>query len=916
MGAPPEDELQPDARARSLDEIGARNPEMRHDLEPPLREHVETETVQVVVGAPRHSLAVGESLAGRFRVGRFLGKGGMGEVYEAEDLELGGSLAVKVIRPELLEDPQFAGRFRREVHLARQVTHPNVCRIFDVGYDRGTNPARMFLTMEYLDGEPLAVTLKRYGRMSAEDALPLVRQMTAGLEALHEKGIVHRDIKPGNIMIVRSDSGSKRIVIGDFGLARPHQSDDSLQQLSRSGHIVGTPEYMAPEQLTGKPVTPAADIYALGLVMYEMLTGAKPFAGREAMENAVQRLTEDPAPPRAHAPDLDARWEAVILRCLSREPEGRPARASDIGAALSGAAELAPVHTRDWRTVSPRGWAGLAVAVAVLSVLSISVWRFPGWPGGSGARLSRQHVAVLPLNVIGGDAALRVFADGLMETMTIRLSQFEQGENSPLLVVPASEVRQQAAKSAGDAAKKFGATSVVEGSVQSQDERMRLLLTVVDTREMRQMATMAIDEHRANAWSLQDAAVARIANALNVRVQAQHAREAAPFTPAVPGAYEYYLQARGYLQRSDRLDSIENAIAVARRALELDTNYAGAHAAVAEAYWHKFQLTRDQQWIEQALTSCRRALELDSNLPEAHVTMGLIHLGTGRYDEARQDYERALAADARSHGAYQGLADAYFQQKQFDKAEATHLKAISMRPGDWTGYKQLGLYYYRRGELEKAQSQYQTLVKLTPDNAQGYVNLGVVQARLEKTEDAKRSWHQALLLDPERVSTLTNLGKLHYDLSEYQRAIEFYERAVKLNPRSFLLWGSLGMAHLRAGTAAPASEALNKAIQLAESELRVNPKRADLYSYIGFYQASLGRRAEVDGLLRRALELNAADSEIIVRAAEAYALIGSNDRAAALVKEALSGGYPPARLRRSVPLRDITRQLAGSESNK
>src|SRR5687768_969 len=224
-------ELDPSGRAAYLDRACATDPALREEIDRLLREHVDTETVHIFEEPKLHSLSSGESIAGRFRIVRFVGRGGMGEVYEAEDLELGGSVALKVIRPELLEDPQFIGRFRREVHLARQVTHPNVCRIFDVGYDRSGEVARAFLTMEFIDGEPLGKTLRRGGRLSTQAALPLVKQIAAGLDALHEKGIVHRDIKPGNILIVRSESGSRRAVIGDFGLARGHAGEDSVHSL-------------------------------------------------------------------------------------------------------------------------------------------------------------------------------------------------------------------------------------------------------------------------------------------------------------------------------------------------------------------------------------------------------------------------------------------------------------------------------------------------------------------------------------------------------------------------------------------------------------------------------------------------------------------------------------------------------------
>ena len=322
----------------------------------PLREAVdrlfadlqETETVHLAVDRSRRSLHPGDLLQNRFRIRRFVGQGGMGEVYEAEDQELGGRVALKAIRPHHAGDPEFLGRFRREVQLARQVTHPNVCRVFDVGYHRDGDTERAFLTMEFLDGETLSEHLRRRGPLPLDAALPLIRQLTDGLAALHEKGIVHRDFKPGNVMVVASVSGqSSRAVISDFGLARVLVDSSASADFSRSGHVIGTPDYMAPEQLLGRAVTPSSDIYSLGLVIYEMVTGRKPFPGGQPLENAVQRMVEKPTPPSEHSSRVNAAWNDTILRCLEREPKDRPASVSDVWNALAG---LSPPSTSSHST--------------------------------------------------------------------------------------------------------------------------------------------------------------------------------------------------------------------------------------------------------------------------------------------------------------------------------------------------------------------------------------------------------------------------------------------------------------------------------------------------------------------------------------------------------------------------------------
>ncbi len=362
-------------RPAYLNQVCAGDPGLRTEVENRLAELQETETVEIDLRRSSQSLRSGDVLQGRFCIRRFVGQGGMGEVYEADDQELGGRVALKTIRPNLLEDHEFLGRFRREVQLARQVTHPNICRMFDLGHDRRGDKERVFLTMEFLDGETLTDYLRRHGALTMEAALPLVKQMLDGLGALHEKGIVHRDFKPGNVMVVASSVGPPRAVISDFGLARALVDSSMKVSLSRTGHVMGTPDYMAPEQLLGRAITPSSDLYSLGLVMYEMLTGRKAFPGGQPVENAVQRIVEKPTPPSHHSSEISVTWNDVILRCLEREPKDRPASAADVWSRLAGSGSVPVAISRPrpkWLAL-PRGRTvariGLVCALAVVAGL-------------------------------------------------------------------------------------------------------------------------------------------------------------------------------------------------------------------------------------------------------------------------------------------------------------------------------------------------------------------------------------------------------------------------------------------------------------------------------------------------------------------------------------------------------------------
>jgi predicted ATPase/Tfp pilus assembly protein PilF len=274
-------------------------------------------------------LVAGELVAGRYLIKGLVGRGGMGEVYEAWDEELSIPVALKTLRLPAGSEEEALQHLRREGLLARSVSHPNVCRVYDLGRHGESQDALWFLTMEVLRGETLAERLRGAGRLPLEEVLPLAQQMAAGLGAAHQVGVVHRDFKPSNVMLVRVDAGEQAVVT-DFGIARAGVEE------AMETPIIGTPAYMAPEQMRGEEVGPAADIYALGIVLYEMVTGTLPFGNGSAIEVAKRRLVEEAPSPRTIVPELDERWEAVILRCLAREPRRRFARAEEVQEELAG----------------------------------------------------------------------------------------------------------------------------------------------------------------------------------------------------------------------------------------------------------------------------------------------------------------------------------------------------------------------------------------------------------------------------------------------------------------------------------------------------------------------------------------------------------------------------------------------------
>ncbi len=319
--------------------------------------------------APGGGFAPGEVLAGRYRIAGLLGRGGMGEVYRADDLKLGQPVALKFLPREIEARPGMLERFHAEVRNARQVSHPHVCRVHDIADTGG----RHFITMEYVDGEDLATLLRRIGKLPEAKAIEIARQVSAGLQAIHDRGVVHRDLKPGNVMI----DGHGRARITDFGLA--------VSGVQTAGEVAGTPAYMAPEQFAGHLATPQTDIYALGLLLYEVCTGKRPFEARTLGEWKRVQTQEPPASPSRHVKELDEALERVILRCLEKDPARRPKKAAHVAMALPGGDPLAAAIAAG-ETPSPEMVAaarhgsalrpGMALAAigGVLALLTILAW--------------------------------------------------------------------------------------------------------------------------------------------------------------------------------------------------------------------------------------------------------------------------------------------------------------------------------------------------------------------------------------------------------------------------------------------------------------------------------------------------------------------------------------------------------------
>jgi len=582
-------------------------------------------------------LTPGQVLAERYRIVRFIAQGGMGEVYEAEDRELGERVALKTVRPEIAGQEGVLDRFKREVHLARKVTHPNVCRLFDLGLHRerdanGREVELRYLTMELLEGETLSQRLKRVGRLSPAEALPIVRQMAAALATAHEASIVHRDFKSSNVILVPG-RGGERAVVTDFGLAHGLAESAGLEaSLTATGSSLGTPAYMAPEQVAGKRAGRAADIYALGVVMYEMVTGQWPFTGSSAMSIAIKRLTENPPPPRRVVVDLDPVWEGAILRCLEREPENRFASADDVVRALGGGTVTASRRARRLRMAAA---ASLLVTLALVAGAVLRD-RARGRTSETArpAATVRRPIAVLGFRNLGRpDAAW--LSTAIAEMLRTELAAGEKvrtipGENVARmkLDLALADTDSLARDTLARVRSNLGADLVVLGSYLSLGPggRLRLDVRLQDTAQGEILASAAEEATEEDVFGLVSRVGARLREALALgEMTAAEAGAVRASMPRDPQAARLFAEGLARLRVWDALAARERL----ERAVQAEPGHALSRAALAQA-WRA--LGYDQKAREEA----GRAFELAKDLSrdERLRVEALYREASGEWDKA------------------------------------------------------------------------------------------------------------------------------------------------------------------------------------------------------------------------------------------------------------------------------------------
>ena len=833
---------------------------------------------------------------GRFRIIGELGRGGMAQVWKAEDTLLGRHVALKILSEELARSSEARRRFLREARTGSRLDHPGVPTVFDYG----ESGELVYMAQTLIDGDTLAALATR-APMPIEEAVRIVARAARILGHAHASGVLHRDVTGRNIMIARDG----RVFVLDFGLALA--AGDS--RVTSTGTTLGTLSYLAPEVLDGRPADARSDLYGLGVVLYEALTGWPPFAAERREATIFAALHVAPPSPRGLRPDIPEALEALVLKAMARAPEDRFQSADELAEALEAFAEGGGAAAASNAMGSQRSRARVSTPPPR------PVPTPPPVPASSSQEATRVlrrtgrgtvYLAVLPFEgdaVNGGDdSSLELLARGLAESLGASLARLPGVQVIPPGVAPGPQAEH------GDPrvlARRLGANLLLRGSVGRTGARVHVRWDLFDPWPGVPIAGDAVEGLDAALFDVEDRLAGGVRRALGFdEARAVRIERRAPRDPA---AHERYLQALGYLQRRDSEAAIDGALGILERLLESEGESAQVLAALGRARLEKYRVTRERSWESRAAAACQRALELDPEAPEVLATLGEVHFSAGRYDEAVRDYQRALDHRPEMIEALLGLARALEASGDAVGADAACHRAIAARPGDWRAHSALALLDFNRGRYAEATGAFRRVIELTPDNPRAHNNLGSAYYHLDRLEEAMAAYRASIAIQP-TARAFTNLGAVLFVMARYEESAESFEKATALSPSDPILWGNLGSAcRWIPGREARAAEALDRAIALMGEQLERNPHSARSWAWLSAWLANRRRDAESIAAIEKALALAPEDVHCLSTAGSVYNLLGDPERALHSFREAVRRGYGVEKLRRDpelAPLRE------------
>ena len=647
-----------------------------------------------------------------------LGSGGMGVVYKAEDTKLQRNVAIKFLPPELTRDPESKERFVKEARAASALDHPNICTIYEIGE---TEDEQLFIAMAYYDGENLKNKIER-APLTVEKAVDLGLQLAQGLSKAHEQRIIHRDIKPANIMI--TDDGFVKIL--DFGLAK--LSDHS--KVTQTGTTYGTTSYMSPEQTKGEAVDHRTDIWSLGVVLYEALSGKRPFKGDYGQAVVYSILNENPDPVSDLRSDIPADLGEIVNQCLDKDPADRFQSMDDLKNDLQWLKEESRLETLPYaKPIYPklkkkRFRPILAPLILILlAALTVAGYFLLRWPAEEDVTVAahtlgfgwENSIAVLPFADLSPLKDQDYFCDGMTNEIIAKLSRFEE-----LKVISRTSVMQykDAQVDIKEIGQKLNVANILEGSVRREGERIRVIAQLINAQDGFHLWSDTYERELESVFDVQEDVARAIANVMRVRLTDDNLAMLIADRPKNVEAYEYYLRGMHTLTNKYEVtakeEDFQTTVNMFERAITIDPSYAYPFVGLAWAYMDRFNVENDEKDMDSSVKYCEKAYELNPNLAEANSAKATVHLIRLELDEAYQGFKRAMELNSNNAMIIQETAGFYRNIGLYDQAVEFYTRAMELNPLHIMTHVVLIMSLMNSGQFEKAMLRIEKALELEP----------------------------------------------------------------------------------------------------------------------------------------------------------------------------------------------------------